>query len=184
LVIDRVQVPQAEEEAMKPHFNLRSRVTGLALAAFAIAALSPAAQAGQGSRRYKGEPAYYPPPAARHVQHAPRVVYVERHSDAAPLLAGLIGGFVIGSVLAQSGPPAHAVAPAYYYWDPWCQERFASLAIYRSHVHHHYHPRVVRVISVESGDCVDTVHWSGGDWRSERGWDHHESCGRNGDWDN
>jgi hypothetical protein len=167
-----VQVPQAEEDAMKPLIKMRSPVTGLVLAAFAVAALSPAAQAAH--RRYKGEPAYYPPPAARHVQHAPRrVVYVERHSDAAPLFAGLIGGLVIGSILAQSGPPAHAVAPAYYYWDPWCHERFASLAIYRSHVHRHYHPRVVRVISVESGDCVDTYHWHGGDWHSEHG----------GDWD-
>ena len=166
---------------MKPLTNMRSRVTGLALAAFAIAALSPAAQAEH--RRYKGEPADYPPPAARHVQHAPRVVYVERHSDAAPLLAGLIGGLVIGSVLAQSGPPAPAVEPAYYYWDPYCHERFTSFAIYRAHVHRHYHPRVVRVISMDSGECVDTVHWSGGDWRSERGW-HDGSCGRGGDWDN
>lgn len=174
---------------MKPHFSMRSRVTGLALAAFAMAALSPAAQAAHGSRRYKGEPGYYTPPAARHVHHAPRVVYIERHSDAAPLFAGLIGGLVIGSVLAQAGPPAYAPAPAcapaatYYYWDPWCHERFASLAIYRSHVHHHYHPRVVRVISVESGDCVDTVHWRDGDWRSEPGWDHDGSCDRGGDWD-
>jgi hypothetical protein len=175
-----VQVPQAEEDAMKPLHNMRSQVTGLALAAFAIVALSPAAQAG--SRRYKGEPAYYPP-AARHAYHAPqRVVYIERHSNAAPLLAGLIGGLVIGSVLAQAGPPAPAVAPAYYYWDPYCHERFTSLAIYRAHVHHHYHPRFVRVISVGSGDCLDTIHWRDGGWTSERGWDR-DGCGRGGDWD-
>ena len=165
---------------MKTLFNLRRRVTSLVLAVFAVTALSPAAHAEHRWRRYKGEPSYGRPPV-RHVHYAPRrVVYFERHSDAVPLFAGLIGGLVIGSALAHASAPA--VEPAYYYWDPWCHERFASLAIYRSHFYHHHHPRVVRVISVETGDCMDTYCWHDGDWRSEPGdgwdqdggWDHSE----------
>ena len=169
---------------MRPLFNMRRWLTRVALAAFAMAALSPAAQAGHGSRRYKGAPAYCPPPPVRHVHYAPqRVVYLERHSDAAPLFAGLIGGLVIGSALAHASD--RAPEPAYYYWDPWCHERFTSLAIYRSHFHRHHHPRVVRVISVQTGACVDAYHWHDGDWRSEPGdgWEHEGSCGRGGDWD-
>ena len=116
----------------------------------------------------------------RHIHYAPRrVVYYERRSDAAPLFAGLIGGLVIGSALAHASAPACEPAPAYYYWDPLCHERFASLAIYRSHLRYHHHPRIVRVISIESGDCVGTYHRQDGDWRSEPGdgWDD------DGDWD-
>ena len=102
---------------MKPLFNTGRWVSRLALVSFALAALSTAAQAGHDGRRYKDVPAYCPPPAARHVHYTPqRVVYLERHSDAAPVLAALIGGLVIGSVLAQASAPA----PAYFYWDPWC----------------------------------------------------------------
>ena len=168
---------------MKPLFNTGRWVNRLALASFALAALSPAAQAGLGSRRYKDVPAYDPPPAARHVHYAPqRVVYLERHSDAAPVFAALIGGLVIGSILSQpSAPPV--VEPAYYYWDPWCHERFASLALYQSHFYRHHHPRVVRVVSVESGDCVDTYCWHEGGWRSAPRRDHDEDWGHRGDWD-
>ena len=168
---------------MKPLFNLRHWVTTLVLAAFAVAALSPAAHADHRWRRYKGAPAYCPPPA-RHAYYPPRrVVYFERHSDAAPLFAGLIGGLVIGSALAHASQPAYE--PAYYYWDPWCHERFASLAIYRSHFYHHHHPRVVRVISVETGDCLDTYRWHDGGWCSGPGdgWDQDEVWDRGEDGD-
>jgi hypothetical protein len=81
---------------------------------------------------------------------------------------------VLGSILSQASEPHPvAVAPAYYYYDPWCQERFSSLADYDSHFYRHHHPRVVRVVSVNTGACVDTYHWRHGDWR--RGYD--------GDWD-
>ena len=154
---------------MRTRNEMRRWTTRLLLAAIAVTALSPAAHAGHGSRRYKGT--YYCPPPVRHVHHAPRrVVYIERHSDAAPLFAGLIGGLVIGSFLAQASAPPPP--PAVYYWDPYCHERFSSLGIYHSHFYHHQHPRVVRVISAESGDCVNTYRWHDGDWRSVHGdWD-------------
>ena len=156
---------------MRTLTHTRRWTAGLVLAAIMMSALSPTAEAAH--RRYKGA-GYYSPPPACPSPYAPRhVVYVERHSDAGPLLAGPIGGLVIGSVLAQNSAPAPAVAPAYYYWDPYCHERFASLGLYHSHFYHHYHPRVVRVISVETGACVNSYQWYEGDWHS----DHH------GDWD-
>jgi hypothetical protein len=90
---------------------------------------------------------------------------------------------VIGSALANASAPAYG--PAHYYWDPWCHERFTSLGIYRSHFRYHHHPRVVRVISVESGACVDSYAWHDGDWRSERGggWGDDRGRDQGGDWD-
>lgn len=158
---------------MKP--MLRRWVMGAALAAFAVATISPAAQAGH--RRYKGVPSYCAPPV-RYYNPPRRVLYYERHSDAAPLFAGLIGGFVLGSALA------HASSPTHYYWDPYCHERFVSLSIYRSHFRYHHHPRVVRVISIDSGDCIDTYRWNDGDWRSDdRAWERDGGWDRDGDWD-
>ena len=148
-------------------FDPRKWTTAMLLAAFATTALSPAAHAAH--RRYKGAGYYSPPPAS--YGYAPRrVVYIERHSDAAPLFAGLIGGIVIGSVLAQNRAPAPAVAPAYYYWDPYNHVRYEALPVYDSRYCYHEHPRVLRVVSVDTGECVDTYHWHHGDWHSERGW--------------
>ena len=148
-------------------FDPRKWTTAMILAAFATTAVSPSAEAAH--RRYKGADTYSPPPASH--GYAPRrVVYIERHSDAAPLFAGLIGGLVLGSVLAQSSAPAHAVAPAYYYWDPYGQVRYEALPAYDSRYCYHEHPRVLRVISAETGACVGTYHWYHGDWHA-RDWD-------------
>lgn len=167
---------------MKRYFEVNHWASRLTLAAFAMAMLSPAAHADHW-RRYKGAPAY-DPPAVRHVHYAPqRVVYLERHSDAAPLFAGLIGGIVLGSILSQSRAPAPAVEPAVYYWDPWCHERFASLALYQSHVCRVHHPKVLRVVAVESGDCLDTYCWHDGGWRSEPRWNDDGDWGHRGDRD-
>jgi hypothetical protein len=149
-------------------FDTRRWTTGILLAAFATAALSPAAEAAH--RRYKDVGNSCPPPAS-YGHYAPRrVVYVERHSDAAPLFAGLIGGLVLGSVLAQNSAPVHAVAPAYYYWDPYSHVRYEALPVYDSRYCYHEHPRVLRVISVATGDCMGTYHWYRGDWHA-RDWD-------------
>ncbi len=153
-------------------------ITGLVLAAMAVATVSPAAQAGHGRwRRYKDVPGYCPAPVVRHVVYSPRPVYVRRHSDAAPLFAGLIGGLVIGTAIANASRPV-AVHTSYSYYDPYCGDSFATLGLYRSHLYRHHHPRVVRVIEVDSGACVDTYRWHDGDWRS---WDGGDDDW--GDWD-
>ena len=151
---------------MKPLIRYRRWTAGLALAAFVLAASSPAAQADHHGRRYKDGPGYYPGPVVRHFHcgYAPRRVVIVRHSDAAPLFAGLIGGFVLGNAVAHASAPVYAPEPSYYYWDPYCHERFASLELYRPRFHYH-HPYVVRVISVESGACVGAYRWCDGGWR-------------------
>ena len=151
-------------------------IAGLVLATVAVATLSPAAQADHSRwRRYKGAPGYCPTPVVRHVVYSPRpVYYYQRHSSAAPLVAGLIGGLVIGTAIAHAAQPV-AVHASYGYYDPYCEESFATLDLYRSHLYRHHHPQVVRVIELDSGSCVDSYRWSDGGWRSwdgdDEGWD-------------
>ncbi len=152
---------------MKTLLNSKRGISALVLAAMAVAVLSPAAQAGSGhGRRYRGLPGYGPPPAVRHLGYAPRAFYGDRHSSAAPLIAGLIGGFVLGTAVAHSAPPV-VVRASYGYYDPYCDEQFPSLEVYREHLYCHHHPRIVRVIELDNGACVDSYHWRDGGWRSQ-----------------
>ena len=150
-------------------------IAGLVLAAIAVSIVSPAAQADRGhGRRYKGGSGYYNGPVARRVSYAPRPVFVERRSNAGPLIAGLIGGLVIGTAIAHASQPVAVQASYdYNYYDPYCEESFATLDIYQAHLRCHHHPRMVRVIEVDDGQCVDTYRWHEGGWSSCRGndWD-------------
>lgn len=139
-------------------------VTGVLLASIVMATLAPMAQAG--SRRYKGRDASYGTRGpARH--HGSGSVYVVRRSSAGPAIAGFLGGLFLGATIAHAAPDGFA------YHDPYCDRRFVSLEIYRTHLHRHHHPRVVRVIEIDSGHCVDTWQYRNGDWRDwdERDWD-------------
>ena len=148
---------------------VRRSVVGLMLAALAVSALAPMAQAKHAEwRRYKGDfresrrAHYYYPPAC--------VVEVHRSSCGIPAFAGFIGGLALGAAIA--GPHEYAPPPPdYYYYDPYCHERFASLQVYFGHVHHYHHPRVVRVIEVDTGECVHTYRYDHGDWEDpDQGW--------------
>jgi hypothetical protein len=143
---------------------------GLLLVAFAATTIAPAAEARHHkSRRYKSRGYSCEAP----VRTSARFEYRSRHSDAVPLLAGLIGGFALGTVLAKADGHdrpdygryhERAYEPDYSYYDPYCQESFASLDIYRSHLRYHRHPTVVRVIVVDTGECVDTYRYQQGRW--------------------
>jgi hypothetical protein len=149
-------------------------ISGLVLAGLAVAAVSPEAMADRGrARRYKESPGYFPAPVAQRLGYVPqRVYYGERHSSAAPLVAGLIGGFILGNAVAHAAPPV-AVHASYEYYDPYCNEDFASLEIYRTHLYRHHHPRVVKVIEIHDGSCIDTYRWHEGGWRhfDDEDWD-------------
>ena len=137
--------------------NSRRAVAIVMLAAISAAILAPAASADHG-RRYKGRSrVVYAPPMVHRTYVSPRVYH--RDSGAAPLLAGFIGGLILGATVSHAAPP-----PDYYYYDPYCHERFASLEIYREHVWRHEHPRVVRVIEVGSGDCAYSYRYDSGAW--------------------
>jgi hypothetical protein len=138
-------------------------MTGALVAAIVLATVAPAAQADRRHRRYKGgDRSYHSPVVTRY--HCPSSVYVVRRSNAGPAIAGFLGGLFLGATLA------HAAPDGFIYHDPYCDERFVTLEVYRTHLRHHHHPRVVRVLERDSGSCVHTWHYQDGDWR-ERDWD-------------
>ena len=142
-------------------------MTGALVAAVVLATLAPAADADRRrGRRYKGWDASCNTRVVTRY-HSPGSVYVVRRSNAGPAIAGFLGGLFLGATLA------HAAPDGFLYHDPYCDESFVTLEIYRTHLRHHHHPRVVRVLERDSGDCVHTWHYSDGDWRDwdGRDWD-------------
>ena len=141
------------------HRHMRWMAGPLA-AVMLLAAIAPVAQADHWrGRRYKGvQPVYGPAPR----YYSPSSVYVVRHSSAGPAIAGFLGGLFLGATLAHSAPAG------YVYWDPYCGESFASLEIYRAHLDHHHHARIIRVIESGSGECVHAYNYYDGGWHD---WD-------------
>ncbi len=140
-------------------------MAGPLAAALLLAAVAPAAQADHGrGRRYKGPAPVYCPTPVRY--HSGGSVYVVRQSSAGPAIAGFLGGLFLGATLA------HAAPAGYVYYDPYCGQSFVSLEVYRSHLYHHQHARIVRVIERDSGECVHAYNYYNGAWHD---WD--------GDWD-
>ena len=147
----------------------RWTATGL-LATACFLTLAPAAQAGHGygHRRYKGVN------EVRVVRrdHDSRVVVRER-SSAGPVLAGILGGFILGAAVAGQHPTVvrerecAPPPPRYRYFDPYCDEYMEDLDECRLHQRDHRHPRVVRVIEISSGDCVQDLRWYDGQWHEE-----------------
>jgi hypothetical protein len=148
---------------MKSSIRFTRWMTAALVAAIVLATVAPAAEAGRRKVRYKGgDRSYHSRVVTR--QHGSGSVYVVRRSSAGPAIAGFLGGLFLGATLA------HAAPAGYLYHDPYCDEHFVSLEIYRTHLRRHHHPRVVRVLERDSGDCVRTYHYSDGDWR-DRDWD-------------
>ena len=149
---------------MKPSIRTMRWMTGALVTAMVLATVAPAAQAEHRRySRYKGGcntrvvTRYY----------SPGSVYVVRRSSAGPAIAGFLGGLFLGATLA------HAAPDGFVYNDPYCDESFVSLEIYGAHLRHHHHPRIVRVIERDSGDCVHTWLYRDGDWHDwdPRDWD-------------
>ncbi len=149
------------------------------IASTCLLALAPLAEAGHGPKRYKHR--------ARWDRHTTRVVV--RESSAAPLVAGLIGGFLLGTAVSDAHAAPVVVherrvvdAPRYRYFDPYCDRWFSELSSCREHCWNDRHPAVVKVYDVRRGDCVRTMRWYDGAWydTGDRDWD-----GRHdrGDWD-
>ena len=150
-------------------------ISGFLLAAFAIGVLAPVAEAkSKGSRRYKSEYSRHHKSGGYSKRYKPgyghrrtRVVEVHRSSSAGPVIAGFIGGLVLGTVISRSAEaePYHrpAVREEYDYYDPYCDDHFASLSSYHRHASHR-HPVVVRVIEVDSGRCVHVKRYTQGEW--------------------
>lgn len=161
---------------MKNSLPYSRGVAILMLGALATSSLAPAAEAGT-VRRWKGSIAGY------QVESAPRVTYVHRSSNAAPLVAGLIGGVILGTALSN----AHsAVDVGYSYYDPYREVRYSSLDAY-DHFDSYGYPQLVQVF--RGGDRVRQVYWNNGgwrdyhgDWRAYRGWQGNRGWHRGGRW--
>jgi len=201
--------------------NHKRWIAGLLATALAVTSLTPAAEAGHGKgRRYKGE-------FRGHSGYAPQRVIVRERSNAGPLIAGLIGGVVLGTAIANAshsdgyysraevgyvrgddgcgrrgyGYSRARFAPPppryrYSYYDPYCGERFQSLDLCRAHYRGGCdHPRVVMMIDIRSGACVQRYRYSRGGWQDydDAGWDgngyaagygrDHGQYNDQGDWD-
>jgi len=141
----------------------RSRTIHSALLATMLLSTASVAYADHG-RRYKGVYQAYP------VQR----VIVREHSSAAPAVAALIGGFILGSAVASSHPivvhEAYCAPPVavYRYWDPYEGVWYDSLD--ECHFHR-YHPAVVQVVDVRSGRTIRSLRFHDGGWHRIGGFD-------------
>lgn len=136
----------------------------LMLTVIVAAFVVPAAQAGMAHyRRWKPGPNGYSYSTRPVVRSYPRY-YQRTSSGAAPFVAGLIGGAILGTALSQSH--AHASVAASYY-DPYCDIRFGSLDACRAHFRGCGHPEVIRM--VEGGRYTRDLCWQNGGWQDYRG---------------
>ena len=96
-------------------------------------------------------------------------VFVHEHSSAAPAVAALIGGFILGSAVSASSHPVFVSQPVYYahpyavyrYWDPYRGVWYDSLDECQFR---YYHPRMIQVIDVSSGRNVRSLRFHHGEW--------------------
>lgn len=110
-------------------------------------------------RRFKGVSDAYP------VQR----VIVREHSSAAPAMAALIGGFILGSAITANAHPVfvhevpvyHHPVAMYRYYDPYNEVWYDSLDECQFRP---YHPVVVQVIDVRSGRHVRSLRFYEGGW--------------------
>lgn len=147
-------------------------MAGLMVAALSLALIAPAAQAHTARHhRYKG-PVVREKRIVRYRPAPRRVVYIHRHDSVIPVLASFLGGLVIGAAVAHADDPGD-----YVYYDPYCRHRFVSLDAYLDDysMHRYHHPRVVQVISIRTGECVDSYRYHEGYW--------YGSHAPYGDWD-
>lgn len=160
---------------MKLSRTLHRNLAVTLLASTCLLTIAPAAFAGRGHGRHK-----WVAPSRWH-GHGQRVVV--RESGAGPLVAGLIGGFLLGTAVSNAHAEPVVVrervydappAPRYRYFDPYCGDWFVSLAACREHSWHDRHPAVVRVYDGDA--CVRTMRWSDGSWydTGDRDWRHRD----------
>ncbi len=152
-------------------------ITALTLVAITTSVMAPAAEAGRrrggrhkgqaecGSRNRQSD--YGSGYGRGRDRGRGRTVEIRRGGDTGAVLAGIIGGIALGSALSR----ASDCEPDYAYVDPYCGERFASLDAYRANFRHHRHPRVIRVIEVDSGRCVNSYRYNQGRWCDAEEWD-------------
>jgi hypothetical protein len=165
----------------------------IALSAMSLASLAPMAHAGHAyghGNKWRNIDPY----SGWQVHRAPaRVIVRDRdHSSLGPALAGLVGGLVLGAAISHAAPVHETVyyrdSPAYdrsgsydrysdgydvgssrYYYDPYTEERYASLDACGSHYRNSGHTTIILLIDARSGRCIDRYAYGNGGWREYRG---------------
>src|SRR5262245_46123747 len=150
--------------------RLHRWVAGGLLATTLATSFAPVAGADPRGRRHD-RPAYRTRVVYRDY-HPASTYIVRRSSNAGPVIAGFLGGLFLGAVLANSAPAG------YVYYDPYCHERFSSLAYYRGHSHRYHHSGLVQVIAIDSGSYVGSYRYSDGYDRYYPVDDEGEDCDR------
>lgn len=142
---------------MKVLHAIQRPIVVVMLAAFMLATFAPLAEADRRKRRYKGGRGYTRV-VERH--HAPVHRYYRRgDSNAGPLVAGLIGGFILGALTTKA-----ARQEKYVYWDPYCERGYSSFDDCRAHWGCHDGPKVLYQVDSRSGRCVDAWRHSSDGW--------------------
>ena len=158
-------------------FHKRVVVSAL-MAVMAMGAIAPAAFAGQGrgnGNKYRRSEVYqsqgqYRSYGGYRGNSYPTSSY-RSHSNAVPVIAGIIGGIAIGALLTSASRPAYAEQQQYryddqdvYYVDPYEDQTYSSLNIYVGNTESCNHPRLVRVMDRRSDRCLRTIRYSQGGW--------------------
>lgn len=130
----------------------------------AVLSIASTAFADRGGRRFKG---------VNNGFHGQRVVIRERSSSAGPAVAGLIGGFLLGTAVAGNAHPVYVrerycqrPVVEYRYYDPYGDDWYDSLDQCGSS---RRHPRIIQVIDIRSGRSVRTLRFHDGEWRRMSG---------------
>lgn len=158
------------EESMTRSHSIHRTLAVALLAALAVSLASPAF-ADRDRRRYKGD------------RHDRVIVVRERSSVAGPVLAGLIGGYLLANATSVNATVVHETRPArrpvtvVRYHDPYCDEWYETLddCDFRGH----RHPRVVHVVDVRHGRELRRLEWRRGDWHEWHDrYDDEDDCDR------
>ncbi len=147
----------------------RSVAIGM-LAATAMLSIAPLAHAGNDkhrNRRYKGK-SYSTP---HQVQRSHYRVSHSHHSGAGPVLAGVLGGIILGSAIGNARSEPIVVRERvvvresrHRYYDPYCENWYDNLDECRMSSRDHRHPRIIQVIDSRHDECVKTLRWHRGNW--------------------
>ncbi|HEY6193589.1 MAG TPA: hypothetical protein VI504_00980 [Candidatus Eisenbacteria bacterium] len=102
-----------------------------------------------------GFPRYY------HYYQPPVVVY-ERDAEPDHVAPAPVGPVSDDDFDVTNLPPLGC-----YYYDHFCNQRFATLDDYTEHLQHHHHAGTIAIIDKKSGDRLRTLEFVNGEWRPE-----------------
>ena len=142
-----------------PHVG-RWLKTGLLATLLLSTATVAFADHGGRSRRFKGVDSRF----------VPQRVIIRERSSAGPAIAGLIGGFLLGTAVSSGVQPVFVhehhycgrPVVVYRYYDPYGDYWYDSLDECRFHSGH---PRIIQVIDVRSGRMVRQLRFHDGRWQ-------------------